>query len=94
MLEHKLAKRLFADQCLSYSGVGGARVLAHTLQRHWRSRCSGKRKRLPGRSRHNSWDVNISFSQPLLPGIVVAANYQVKKYNLPRIEDLVVAKSW
>ena len=76
MLGHKLARRLLADQCLSYFGVGGARVVAHALQSHRRSRRSGERKGLPGRSRHDSWDVNISFNPPLLPGVAVDASYQ------------------
>ena len=76
MLEHKLTRRLFADQRLSYSGVGGARVVAHALQSHRRSRRSGERKGSTGRSWHDSCDVNISSNPPLLPGVAVDASYQ------------------
>ena len=75
MLEHKLAKRLLADQRLFYSGVDGAKVVAHTLQSHHRSRCSGERERSPGCSRHDSWDVNISFKPSLLLGVAMDASY-------------------
>ena len=75
ILEHKLARRLLADQRLSHSGVDKAKVVAYTLQNYRKSRRSGKRKESPGRSRHDSWDVNISFSRPSLPGVVMAASY-------------------
>ena len=78
MLEHKLARRLLADQRLFYFGVGGARVVAHALQSQRKGRCNGEKKELPGRSQHDSWDVNISFNQPLLPGVAVDASYQAK----------------
>ena len=62
MLEYKLARKLLADQCLSYSDTAGARVVAHTLQSHCKNHRSGERKKLPRCSQHNSWDINISFS--------------------------------
>ena len=79
MLEHKLARRLLADQRLFYSSDGEARVVAYALQSHRRSRRNGERKGLPGRSQHDSWDINMSVSQPLLPGVVVATSYQAKE---------------
>ena len=77
--EHKLARRLLVDQRFSYSGFGGAKVVAHTLQSHQRSHHSDEKKVLPEHSRHDFWGVNISLSQSLLPVVVVAASYQAKE---------------
>ena len=72
-------KRLFADERLSWSGDGGAKMIAHTLQNHQENRYSDERKMLPEHSQHDFWNTNISFSQPLLPKVVVSASYQAKE---------------
>ena len=71
-------KGLLADQRLFWSGDGRARIVAHALESHRRSRRRDERKRLPERSQYDFCDVNVSVNQPLLSEVVMVPSYQAE----------------
>ena len=74
--EYKFISRLLADQCFSWSSNGKAKAEAHVVQikANKGAILAVKQKWSSGRSRHDSWNGNISFDLGKLQSSKLSGN--------------------